>query len=207
MQNVSKEAEKTAGSIADAAPEIADRVSDRLGREADQIGREVKPAAEKVANRISSEADQLGKEARPMADKASSNIEARAREAGEQARPAADNASEAMKKTADDASGEILWWSMHAVGAGAVPKLLLALRMQAFAYFVRICAVALHVQSALVLAVIVVVLVCMQRVDCNTLVQQSLDQAARMLLLLLAIQHFLFSCVISKLLCLVLQRH
>ena len=49
MQNVSKEAEKTAGNIADAAPQIADRVSDRLVKEADQVGREVKPAADKAA--------------------------------------------------------------------------------------------------------------------------------------------------------------
>ena len=106
MQNVSKEAEKTAGNIADAAPQIADRVSDRLVKEADQVGREVKPAADKAAKRLSSEADQLGKEARPMADKASANIEAGARQAGEQARPAADKASDAMKKGANDASGE-----------------------------------------------------------------------------------------------------
>ena len=106
MQNVSKEAEKTAGNIADAAPQIADRVSDRLVKEADQVGREVKPAADKAAKRLSSEADQLGKEARPMADKASANIEAGARQAGEQARPAADKASAAMKKGANDASGE-----------------------------------------------------------------------------------------------------
>lgn len=106
MQNVSKEAEKTAGNIADAAPQIADRVSDRLVKEADQVGREVKPAAEKAATRLSSEADQLGKEARPMADKASANIEAGARQAGEQARPAADKASDAMRKGARDASGE-----------------------------------------------------------------------------------------------------
>lgn len=106
MQNVSKEAEKTAGNIADAAPQIADRVSDRLVKEADQVGREVKPAAEKAANRLGSEAEQLGKEARPMADKASANIEAGARKAGEQARPAADKASDAMKKGANDASGE-----------------------------------------------------------------------------------------------------
>ena len=106
MQNVSKEAEKTAGNIADAAPQIADRVSDRLVKEADQVGREVKPAAEKAAKRLSSEADQLGKEARPMADKASANIEAGARQAGEQARPVADKASDAMRKGASDASGK-----------------------------------------------------------------------------------------------------
>lgn len=107
LQNVSEEAQKAAGSIADAAPQIADKVSNRISKEADQVAREAKPAAEKAAKRISSEADQLGKEARPMADKASDNIEARAREAGEAARPAADNASEAMKKTADDASGQL----------------------------------------------------------------------------------------------------
>ena len=105
-QNVSKEAEKTAANIAEAAPVIGDRVSDRIGREAEQLGNETKPAAEKAAKRISSEAEQLGKEARPMADKASDNIEAGARQVGEQARPAADNASEAMRKTADDASSE-----------------------------------------------------------------------------------------------------
>ncbi len=106
LQNVSKEAEKTAANIAEAAPVIGDRVSDRIGREAEQLGNEIKPAAEKAAKRISSEAEQLGKEARPMADKASDNIEAGARQVGEQARPAADNASEAMRKTANDASGE-----------------------------------------------------------------------------------------------------
>ena len=105
-QNVSKEAEKTAANIAEAAPVIGNRVSDRIGREAEQLGNEIKPAAEKAAKRISSEAEQLGKEARPMADKASDNIEAGARQVGEQARPAADNASEAMRKTANDASGE-----------------------------------------------------------------------------------------------------
>lgn len=103
---MSKEAEKTAGNIAEAAPQIADRVSDRLVKEADQVGREVKPAADKAANRISSEAEQLGKEARPMADKASDNIEAGARQAAEQARPVADKASDAMKKGAHNASGE-----------------------------------------------------------------------------------------------------
>lgn len=103
---MSKEAEKTAGSIAVAAPHIADKVSDRIGREAEQLGNEIKPAAEKAAKRIGSEAEQLGKEARPMADKASENIEAGARQVAEQARPAADSASDTLKKTADDASGD-----------------------------------------------------------------------------------------------------
>ncbi len=121
-QNVSKEAEKTAANIAEAAPVIGDRVSDRIGREAEQLGNEIKPAAEKAAKRISSEADQLGKEARPMADKASDNIEARARQVGEQARPAADNASEAMRKTADDASGETKHYNVSCWSCVSCPE-------------------------------------------------------------------------------------
>lgn len=45
LQNVSDEVQKTAESIAGAAPEIADKVSNRITREADQVNQYVLEAS------------------------------------------------------------------------------------------------------------------------------------------------------------------